>query len=276
MRLRLAGHLGVRAPDRPLFMASAGHSLAEQIGWMARHGFAGVFDNFLGLRDVDRQAAFGALAADHGMDVGSFALDPIGWATPLWSRDDGESRDAQTRLIEHAGNAASRAGSHTVTCVTGADPDRSRRDQRAMMAANLARLGGMAADAGLTLCVEPVAEAFIPGLLVTRIAEAEEIVAAAGHPAIRVAYDLGHIAIAGDDPAASVRPAPGLVQIADAPGRIDPGAGTIDWRSVLIAIRRSGYDGLIEVELEAMVPGVAGEATLLARLRVLDEMMGEA
>ncbi|SFR90935.1 sugar phosphate isomerase/epimerase family protein [Sphingomonas jatrophae] len=275
-RLRFAAHLGVRAPDRPLFMASAGLSAAEQIAWIAAHGFAGVFDNFLCLRSEAEQAAFGRLATDHGLEIGSFALDPAGWATPLWSRDDAEARAAQDAVVARAVAAARRAGSRTATCVTGFDPARPRAEQRAAMAANLARVGDAAAAGGLTLCVEPVAEAFIPGLLVTRVREAEEIVAAADHPAVRLAFDVGHIAIAGDDPAGPLPEAPGLVQIADAPGRIDPGAGSVDWHGVFTMIERTGFAGLIEVELEAMRPGVEGEAALLARLAALDRMMGEA
>ncbi|MET0269984.1 MAG: TIM barrel protein [Sphingomonas sp.] len=279
MRLRLAAHLGVRTPDRPLFMASAGPSAAEQIGWIAAHGFAGVFDNFLCLRPPAEQAALGALAAARGLAVGSFALDPEGWATPLWSRDDADARAAQDAVIARGVAAAGRAGSTTAICVTGHDPARPRGPQLAAMAVNLARVADTAAAAGLALCVEPVAAPFIPGLLVTRIAEARAIVAAADHPAVRLAYDVGHIAIAGDDPASALSETPGLVQIADAPARrparIDPGAGAIDWRGVLGALSASGFTGLIEVELEAMTPGIAGEAALLARLAALDALMGE-
>ena len=275
-QLRFAAHLGVRAPDRPLFMASAGPSAAEQVAWISAQGFSGVFDNFLCLRDPEEQAAFGQLAADHGLAVGSFTLDPEGWSTPLWSRDDAEAHDAQRALVERAVAVAARTGSRTVTCVTGRSPSWPIEAQRAAMAANLARVGDLAGAAGLALCVEPVAAAFIPDLLADRLADAQAIVIAADHPAVRLAFDVGHIAIAGDDPAAPLAGPPGLVQIADAPGRIDPGAGSVDWRAVFVGLARTGYAGLIEVECEAMDPGVAGEAALLARLRALDDRMGEA
>lgn len=275
MRLRFAAHLGLRAPDRPLFAASAGSGTAEQIEWIASQGFAGIFDNFLCQRGHAAQEALGRAAADHGLEVGSFALDPEGWATPLWSDESDAARRAQAMLVARAVDVAARTGSRTVTCVTGLDPSRPRARQRMMMAANLRRAADAALAGGLAMCVEPVAASFIPGLLVERVAEARAIVAEAAHPAVRLAFDVGHIALAGDDPAVELDHSPGLVQIADTPGRIDPGAGGIDWRAVLSALAGTGYDGLIEVETEAMMPGASGEAALLSRLRLLDAMMTE-
>jgi len=174
-QLRFAAHLGVRAPDRPLFMASAGPSAAEQVAWISAQGFSGVFDNFLCLRAPDEQAAFGRLAADHGLAVGSFTLDPEGWSTPLWSRDDAEAHDAQRALVERAVAVAARTGSRTVTCVTGRSPSWPIEAQRAAMAANLARVGDLAGAAGLALCVEPVAAAFIPAWRASKVSPTDAL-----------------------------------------------------------------------------------------------------
>ena len=38
------------------------------------------------------------------------------------------------------------------------------------------------------------------------------------------------------------------VQIADAPGRREPGSGGLDWAAQLAVVRASGYDGPIGLE----------------------------
>lgn len=246
-----------------------------QIGWLKQQGFAGVFDNGVSARPEAEQAAIGAAAARHGLTFGSIALDPIGWSTPLWTRTDADAQAQQRAVLDHALAAAARAGSDTIGCVTGIDPDQSIDAQHKAMADNLARVADVAAAAGVRLCVEPVAQEWIPGLLLRRLEEAVAVVERANHPAVRLAYDVGHIAMAGDDPVAGVRAAGariGFVQIADAPARADPGAGTIDWRGLFAALDDIGYTGLIEVETLPMVPGVEGEAALLAGLRKIDEI----
>ncbi|WP_156839503.1 sugar phosphate isomerase/epimerase family protein [Novosphingobium aquimarinum] len=274
MRLRFAGHLGLRDPLRPLFAELAGSDdPTAQIAWLGEHGFAGVFDNGLSARPEAEQIAIGEAARRHGLAFGSIALDPVGWATPLWSRTDAASRERQREVVEFALEAAARVGGRTISCVTGLVSDEPAGAQCDAMADNLARVAHLASEKGVMLCVEPVAPDFIPGLLVRRLDEALTIVERASHPAIRVAYDVGHIAMTGDDPVAGIGKASaliGLVQIADAPGRADPGAGTIDWTALFAALEATGYTGLIEVETLPMEPGREGEAALLARLQDLD------
>lgn len=276
MRRRFAGHLGLREPLQPLFAALAGSDdPCEQIGWLKVEGFAGVFDNGLSARSVPEQVAIGAAAATHGLSFGSIALDPVGWLMPLWSRSDADAREQQRAVLDRALAAARRVRSDSISCVTGMDPDRPIGTQLSTMADNLARIADDAADAGVRLCVEPVAKDWIPGLLVRRLDEGIAVVDKAAHPFVRLAYDVGHIAMAGDDPVASVRAAGariGIVQIADAPARADPGAGTIDWRGLFAALDDIGYTGLIEVETLPMAPGKTGEAAMLSRLRELDDI----
>lgn len=276
MHLRFAGHLGLREPLRPLFAELAGSDdPVAQMAWLREHGFAGVFDNGLSARPEAEQIAIGEAARKQGLAFGSIALDPIGWATPLWSRSDAASRERQREMVEFALKAAARVGGNTITCVTGLSGDEPAKAQREAMADNFARVAELANEKGMMLCIEPVAPGFIPGLLVQRLDEALAIVERVSDPAIRVAYDVGHIAMAGDDPVSGVNAAGafiGLVQIADAPARADPGAGTIDWPGLFAALGATGYTGLIEVETLPMEPGRAGEAALLARLQDMDRI----
>lgn len=76
---------------------------------------------------------------------------------------------------------------------------------------------------------------------------------------IGLLYDTFHLSNNGDDLVAVARAHAakiGHVQIADAPGRGQPGTGTTDFHSVLGALDAAGYDGLIACEYAPTVPTV--------------------
>ena len=266
---RLAGHLGVRAPDAPLLRGIAGSAdPIVQIGLLADLGFAGVADNYLALRPPELQARIGAAVAGHGLAMGGFVHDPLRWDAPAWI--DGSALDALDATLA----AAARSGSRTVTCVTGRLPAMDLAVQYQAMAGNLARAG----RAGVTLCVEATHPAFARGLLIERLSHALIVVRAADHPFVRIDLDLGHVALHGEDPVAAIAAAGALiamVQIADVPGRVEPGAGTLDWHAIFAALAEAGFTGLAELELEPAAPGIAGERAMLARLARLGLLQKE-
>ncbi|MES2497991.1 MAG: sugar phosphate isomerase/epimerase family protein [Pseudomonadota bacterium] len=267
-RRAFAAHLGVRAPDRPLLHHIAGPvAVDRQISVLAAHGFAGVSDNYLLLRDAATQALIGDAVREHGLRMGSFVHDPLRWNAPGWI--DGSALDS----IAATAAAAARTGSRTVTCITGRVDGENAAPQRRSMAETLRRAGDLLEDSGVVLCVEATHPAFAPGLLIEQVEEAIEVVTLAAHRQVRLCLDLGHVALHGRDPVAAIGMAAGLignVQIADVPadgpGRVEPGAGRLDWAAIFAALDAAGYDGLLELELEAAEPGKAGERAMLSRL----------
>lgn len=274
-KMRYATHLGLLAPDAPMFRHSAPSvGVEEQIAYLAGIGFAGVQDNFLKLRSVDEQERIGRAAAQQGLEIGSFNNNPLSWDQPLWSGTDDDSRTRLERDLSESIAVAQRTGARRAVCVTGRDPARSQREQVRAMAANLARFADAAARADIILQVEPVTSTRFPQLLVNSLADALEIVAAVDHPAVRLQFDIAHVA--EQDGAAFDRlrdcwPLVGLVQAADLPGRIDLGAGTLDWPPILRWIRAQGYAGLIELEHLPLEDSAEGEQRLLERLRAVDD-----
>ncbi|AHE55098.1 sugar phosphate isomerase/epimerase family protein [Sphingomonas sanxanigenens] len=270
---RLAGHLGVRAPDAPLLRGIAGATdPLAQIALFATLGFAGVADNYLALRAPELQARIGAAVADHGLEMGGFVHDPLRWDAPAWI--DGSALDALDATLA----AAARTGSRAVTCVTGRLPAMDLAVQYQAMAGNLARAADRAGRVGVTLCVEATHPAFAPGLLIERLCQALTVVRAANHPFVRIDLDLGHVALHGDDPVAAIAAAGaliGMVQIADVPGRVEPGAGMLDWPAIFAGLAEAGFTGLAELELEPAAPGAAGERAMLARLTRLGLLQKE-
>ena len=90
-----------------------------------------------------------------------------------------------------------------------------------------------------------------PGVLFSRTCDSLDVLNAVSSQRVRLLYDLYHSVTEGEEPAQIV---PGLapliehVQIADVPGRGEPGSGRIDWPAMLGLLETSGYRGLVGVE----------------------------
>lgn len=105
---------------------------------------------------------------------------------------------------------------------------------------------------GVTLVLEPVnVRVDHPGSLLDRTAEAVYVARGVDSPLFGVLYDMYHSAVEGEDMAAELANAGELVryvQLADAPGRGEPGSGALDWSERLGILRGSGYNGPIGLE----------------------------
>lgn len=105
---------------------------------------------------------------------------------------------------------------------------------------------------GLTLVLEPVnVRVDHPGSLLDRTSEAVYVARGVDSPQFGVLYDIYHSAVEGEDMAAELANAGDIVkyvQLADAPGRGEPGTGSLDWDERLGLLRASGYDGPIGLE----------------------------
>lgn len=78
-------------------------------------------------------------------------------------------------------------------------------------------------------------------------------------PGARMLCDLYHLCVNGDDPVAVIEQHAawlGHVQVADVPGRHQPGTGTLDVTGCLQALRSVGYDGWIGLEYVPTGPSV--------------------
>lgn len=111
---------------------------------------------------------------------------------------------------------------------------------------------------GVKLVLEPVnTRVDHPGALTDRTADAVTVARGVNSDSFGILYDLYHSLTEGEDPATELSNAAGLVdyvQIADVPGRGEPGSGGVDWATQLDVLRASGYAGPIGLEY---VPTVA-------------------
>jgi hydroxypyruvate isomerase len=276
-RMRYAGHLGLRGPDVPLFAHGArSRAPLDQIRYLADLGFAGVQDNFLELRPAEEQARIGTEIARRGLEMGSFTGNPANWNRPTWNLEGPAARDTLAHTLEASIESARRVNGRCVACVTGLRSDVARERQIAAMIENLQALAERGERAGIILCVEPVATQWIPGLLVQSVGEAAHIVAAVGSPAVRLTFDVAHVEMSDGNVLRHLEqfwPLIGAIQIADLPGRVELGAGRLDWPALLGAMRRRGWQGLLELEHMPAEESLAGEHRLVERLRALDALL---
>jgi hydroxypyruvate isomerase len=118
------------------------------------------------------------------------------------------------------------------------------------------------ADQGLRLLIEPVNTWDVEGFLVNQSDQALEIIDAAACSNLFLQYDVYHMHRMGEPVSAKIQaalPRIGHIQIADHPGRHEPGTGEIDFRSLFGQLSADGYRGWIGCEY---VPAGRTEAGL--------------
>lgn len=128
--------------------------------------------------------------------------------------------------------------------------------------ANLAHVADRMADHGIDVLVEAISAEAVPGYLVDRPSVALQILEECGRPNVYFLLDTYHAAATGEDPVAQVRdhlPRIAHVQIADYPGRHEPGTGRLDFRNFFRALDELDYQGWVGCEY---VPAARTEAGL--------------
>ncbi|SDT12554.1 hydroxypyruvate isomerase family protein [Microlunatus soli] len=115
------------------------------------------------------------------------------------------------------------------------------------------------APIGGTVLIEPLAEGLNGAYPLLTDADVLALLDGplAGVPNAALLLDTFHLATNGIDPAdAAVRAAEriGHVQLADAPGRGEPGSGDLDWPAVIAGLDRAGYRGLLGCEYKPTGP----------------------
>jgi hydroxypyruvate isomerase len=122
--------------------------------------------------------------------------------------------------------------------------------------------------AGLRLLIEPVNTFDIPGFNLNRTAQALSILDEVGADNAFIQYDIYHAQRMEGELAATMHkhlPRIGHIQLADNPGRNEPGTGEINYPFLFAQLDRLGYDGWIGCEYK---PATTTEAGLGWRQRL--------
>jgi hydroxypyruvate isomerase len=233
----------------------------ERFGAAARAGFAAVEIQFPYRWDrrelAERARAAGVEVVQINLPAGDPDRGDRGIAC-VPSRS-GEFRDGVGEALEYA-----RAlGCRQMNCLAGVAPhglpEAALRDA---FLGNVRWAARELARADMTLLVEPINTRTIPGFWLNRSAQALELIAEAGEPNLRLQLDFFHTYIMEGDVETALAAAfarIGHMQVADAPGRHEPGSGAIDFPALFEKVDRLGYAGWIGVEY---VPSTTTEETL--------------
>ena len=116
----------------------------------------------------------------------------------------------------------------------------------------LERIAALGQREGVVFCLENLNTAVDhPGVPFARLADVHALVAAVDSPHLRIMLDVYHAQIGEGDLIASIRRAVhliGEVQVADVPGRCEPGTGEISYPAVARALADAGYRGTVGLE----------------------------
>lgn len=118
-------------------------------------------------------------------------------------------------------------------------------------AANLAFAARTLAERGLRLVIEPINHFDMPGFLLNRTDQALELLDRVGAPNLFIQYDVYHAQREEGELAATLRshlPRIGHIQVADNPGRHQPGTGEINFPFLFAEMDRLGYPGHVGLE----------------------------
>ncbi|HSH90514.1 MAG TPA: hydroxypyruvate isomerase [Ramlibacter sp.] len=139
-----------------------------------------------------------------------------------------------------------------VNCLAGKVPlGVSSEQAHATFVANLDYAATVLEAAGIRLLIEPINRFDIPGFLLTRTDQALAILDEVGSDNLFIQYDIYHAQRMEGELAATLRShlaRIGHIQVADNPGRNEPGTGEINYRWLLEEIDSLGYRGSIGCE----------------------------
>ena len=204
--------------------------------------------------DAARNAGVGVVL--HNLPAGDAAKGDRGIACLPGRR--AEFREGVERAIEYA----KAAGCPRLNCLAGVPPEGLAREAAMQtLVENVAFAAGRLAAAGIDLMLEPINPRTVPGFLVNTSSEALAVLDASGAKNAYLQYDLFHMQIVEGDLAKTVErllPRIGHMQLADVPGRHEPGTGEINYAWLLPEIDRLGYAGWIGCEYNPLRGTVEG------------------
>ncbi|MCB2021522.1 MAG: hydroxypyruvate isomerase [Rhizobacter sp.] len=169
-----------------------------------------------------------------------------------------EFRQGVATAIEYG----TKLGAPRLNCLAGTVPDGvSDGVLRETFVANLKFAAGEMKKAGQRLVIEPINTFDIPGFFLNRTPQALAILDDVGSDNLFVQYDIYHAQRMEGELAATLSKhlaRIGHIQLADNPGRNEPGTGEINYDFLFAHLDRIGYDGHIGCEYKPATTTEAG------------------
>lgn len=140
--------------------------------------------------------------------------------------------------------------------LAGVAPEEQRRN----MVEALRAAAETAADADVCLVLEPLNQTDHPGTFLSSSDEGFAIVREVGSPNVKLCFDLYHQQISEGNLTRRILDnldLIGHIQVADVPGRHEPGTGEINYEHVFGILRESAYKGFVGLEYYPLVDASA-------------------
>lgn len=260
--LRFCANLSTLFTDRPLL---------QRFGAARAAGFAAVELQFPYAEPAE---AIAEALREHGLTLQLINLPAGDWAAGERGMACHPGREAEFReSLDLALHYAQALDVPRLHCLAGLLPEGVGAALARQTFVERLRLAARACAAqGRTLLVEPINSRDMPGYFLNTVADAVALIEAVGEPALRLQYDLYHQQRTGGELIGTLRERIARIahlQIADNPGRGEPGTGEVAWGPVLAAIEASGYAGWVGLEYFPHDKGPRGTEAGLAWLHAL-------
>ena len=182
----------------------------------------------------------------HNLPAGDWAAGERGIAC-IPGREN-EFKDGVGTAIEYAKALHCPA----LNCLAGLTPESIPADKvRRTLVDNLRFAAAALEKEGIRLLVESLNDRDIPGFYLVRTQDALDLLEEVNHPNLRLQYDVYHMQIMEGNLINTLSTnlsSISHIQIADNPGRHEPGTGEINFSSLFSAIDGMGYNGWIGCE----------------------------
>jgi hydroxypyruvate isomerase len=241
MALKFAANLSYLFLDRPF---------PERFAAAAAAGFHGVEFHFPYAEPAEQVADW---ARQAGVEVVLFNLPPGDWTAgergiACHPARLAEFQEGVGRAVEYA----QALGCPRLNCLAGLRPA-GVADVRALetRAENLRFAATVLARAGIRLLLEPINNRDMPGFLINTSRQALALMDRVASDNLFLQFDLYHAQVMEGDLARTLEaqlPRIGHLQVADNPGRHEPGSGEIHYPFLFRHLERLGYAGWIGCE----------------------------
>jgi hydroxypyruvate isomerase len=238
---RFSANLSFLYQDLPFF---------DRIDAAAENGFHGV--EYMSPYEYEltqikkRLRTHGVAQVLFNLPVGDFAKGERGYAT-----DPARVKEFR-RGVDEAISIARELDCTRINCLTGIGiPGLDPALARETMVENLRYAAASLATVGVTLVVEPLNRIETPGFVIGTSAEGLALIDEVGASNFGLQYDCYHAQRSEGNIIATLRAQIARikhVQIADSPGRNEPGTGELAYERILPVLDELGYDGWVGLE----------------------------
>jgi hydroxypyruvate isomerase len=243
-----------------LSMLYGEHDFLDRFAAAAKDGFQGV--EYLFPYAFEKEVLAEALKANkltqvlHNMPAGDWDAGERGLA--CLPHRIGEFQDGVGTAIDYAETLGCKQ-LHAMAGLRPEGADPSRLDETYIE--NLRFAAARTKEAGIKLLIEAINTIDIPGFYLSTSAQALAVIETVGSDNLYFQYDIYHMQIMEGDLVRTIEKHLAKIahmQLADNPGRHEPGSGEINYPFVFDAVDRMGYKGWIGCEYKPKAGTTAG------------------